>query len=146
VLIGVLHLADEIELAAHDDVLQPEKQHAGLIGLRHKVPGAKIQRLLLRRYVRLAGHDDDRYGGVGRVLYLPQDGVSVHNGHDDVQQDRRYLPAAAQGLHGRLAVLGLDHVVFILQYSAEYLPVYKLILNDQNRQSVSVHHSASRSL
>ena len=59
-LVRVLHLANKIELAANDDVLEPQQQNTGLVRLADEIPGSQVKGLLLRSGVGFASHYNDR--------------------------------------------------------------------------------------
>ena len=131
-----------LELVDHGGGL-PQADDAGgavqdnlrLIGLGHKIRGAMGQRRhLVGLAVALRG-DDDRDGRViGVGLDDREEGVAVHDGHDDIQQDQGDpLPVQLQKAERLPPVPRLEDPVLRRQDPAERRPVDLAVFHYQNR-------------
>lgn len=142
VLVDMLHLADQVELAADDDVFQADHQNLGVVGLGDEVPGAQVQHLLLRLPLPGGGDGHHRQRGEGGAFKRFQEPVAVQLGHDKIQQNGGHAAVLLQNFQSAPAVFGLRHVVFLLQNAAQNLAVDGLVLHDQNGLSLFIHSSA----
>jgi len=139
-LIGVLHLAEQIELAADDDVLQSQQQDACLVGFGYEIPGTEVEHFLLGIGVAFARHGDDRQRCVGSPLDALKEGISVHDRHHQIQQYGRNALASVQDVKRFFPVARFQDLIFCAQNLTQDLPIHFLIFYDQNRRfSVTVH-------
>ena len=85
VLIYILHLANQIKLTAHNDIFETQKQNVRVIRLRYKVSCTQIKCLLLCGFIVSRCNRNDRKRGKGALLFMLQKGISVHDGHKNIQ-------------------------------------------------------------
>ena len=117
-----------------DDAGDPMKNYLGAVGLGYEIRGPVGQSGHLRILAGVLGHDDDRnQGQLGILLEDIQEGIAVHDGHDDVKQDQgNVVRMRLQNVQGCLTVLGLQGGVLPGKNFHQHSAVQLVVLDNQN--------------